>query len=310
VRALPLTRGEIDVSERGAFARLHEGRRCSFLQSDHGVHACEIHNTAGHAALPITCRMFPRQVLHDPRGTFISLSHYCPTAAGMLFDDDGPVGIVDAPASLTGDGVLDGLDARDVWPPVLRPGVMMDLESYTAWEQRAIELLTRSGIAPRVALRALSDVTARIAQWTPSEGLPLEHAVLDAFGMLAPPPTAELAPEDPAVKRWLAARLFGTWLAYQGNALGTIVRYLHACHDVFSVELARDRNPREAIRRCDQLIVHESSSQQLAILLNSKESEDSKKGEGAPSIFDTSKGRRSKEILRSPSKTSTPSSSG
>ncbi len=251
MRALALTRGEIDVSERGAFARLHEGRRCSFLQSDHGVHACEIHNTAGHAALPITCRMFPRQVLHDPRGTFISLSHYCPTAAGMLFDDDGPVGIVDAPASLTGDGVLDGLDARDVWPPVLRPGVMMDLESYTAWEQRAIELLTRSGIAPRVALRALSDVTARI-----------------------------------------------------------VVRYLHACHDVFSVELARDRNPREAIRRCDHLIVHESSSQQLAILLNSKESEDSKKGEGAPSIFDTSKGRRSKEILRSPSKTSTPSSSG
>ena len=43
-------------------------------------------------------------VLHDPRGTFISLSHFCPTAAGMLFDDGPPVAIVDAPAALAGVG--------------------------------------------------------------------------------------------------------------------------------------------------------------------------------------------------------------
>jgi hypothetical protein len=212
--------------------------------------------------------MFPRQVLHDPRGTFISLSHFCPTAVELLFADDRPVAIVDAPSGLIGDGTLDGLDARDVWPPVLRPGVMMDLDSYALWERYAVELLTRAGIAPATALAALSRATASIESWSPAGGTPLEHAVRDAFGTLAPPPTAALEAGDRAVKRWLAARLFGSWISYQGNALRTIVRYLHACHDVFRIELARDGDAREAIRRSDHLIVHESSSQQIATLLN------------------------------------------
>lgn len=212
--------------------------------------------------------MFPRQVLHDARGTFISLSHFCPTALSMLFEDDRPVAIVDAPEALAGSGALDGLDARDVWPPVLRPGVMMDLDSFAAWERLAIELLTRSGIAPRVALASLTVATARIERWSPSDAASLENVVRDAFGLLAPPPTAALDPHEPAVKRWLAARLFGSWVSYQGNALTTLVRYLHACYDVFTIELARDGNPREAIRRADHLIVHQSSSQQMAGLLN------------------------------------------
>ena len=70
------------------------------------------------------------------------------------------------------------------------------------------------------------------------------------------------------MKRWLAARAFGSWIAYQGNGLRTIVRYLRACLNAFEVELARDHTPLEAIRRADLLIVHESSSQQLANLLN------------------------------------------
>ena len=214
--------------------------------------------------------MFPRQVLHDPRGTFITLSHFCPTALEMLFEDEAPVAIVDAPAALLGDGALDGLDARDVWPPVLRPGVMMDLESFAVWERQGIELLTRSGILPRVALDALARVTAVVERWSPASGMPLEHAVRDAFGMLPPPRTSALAPHDDAVKRWLAARLFGSWIAYQANALGTLVRYLQACHDIFAIEFARDGRARDAIRRSDHLIVHESSSQRLATLLNER----------------------------------------
>ena len=211
--------------------------------------------------------MFPRQVLHDPRGTFISLSHFCPTAVALLFDDTLPVSIVEAPAGLVGDGTLDGLDARDTWPPLLRRGVLMDHDSYAVWERQAVELITRAGIAPRDALQSLALATARLDRWAPDVSGPLEHAVRDAFGMLPPPPTSTPEPYDSAVKRWLAARLFGTWLAYQGDALETIVRYLHACHDFFLVELARDGNAREAIRRSDHMIVHESSSQQLAILL-------------------------------------------
>lgn len=247
-----------------------ERGRCTFLERDaRGIHACEIHRVGGHAALPLTCRMFPRIVLHDLRGTFISLSHFCPTAVATLFDDGPAVAIVDAPAALEGSDALDGLNARDVWPPLLRPGLMMDLESFAAWERLAVELLTRDGIASRESLAHLQHVTSTIAAWSPGSELPLEHVVRDAFARSAPK-TAALAPFDAAVKRWLAARLFGTWIAYQGNGLLTIVRYLHACRDTFDVELARDGNPREAIRRADHLIVHESSSQQLANMLNER----------------------------------------
>lgn len=216
--------------------------------------------------------MFPRLVLHDPRGTFISLSHFCPTAAGLLFEPGPPDAIVDAPASLAGAGQLDGLNARDGWPPLLRPGVMMDLESFGTWERLAVEILTRQGIAPRVSLDTLDAATRRIERWSPgvdADGEPLLHAVRDAFGLLSPP-TAALADHEPAVKRWLAARLFGTWIAYQGNGLRTIVRYVQACLDIFTIELARDRDALQAIRRSDHLIVHESSSQQLAGLLNDR----------------------------------------
>jgi len=211
--------------------------------------------------------MFPRQVLHDSRGTFISLSHFCPTAAGLLFDNDDPVGITDAPPGLAGDGMLDGLDARSVWPPLLRPGVMMDLESFALWERLAIELLTRSAVAPRTALAALHEATERLESWSPDSDVQLERAVHAAFEAL-PAPATLLAAHDAAVKRWLAARLFGSWISYQGNALRTLVRFLHACHDVFVVELARDRNALEAIRRSDRLIIHEAASQQIATLLD------------------------------------------
>ena len=102
----------------------------------------------------------------------------------------------------------------------------------------------------------------------PTTAPQLMQATVVVAPLVPPPPTAVLAPHDRAIKRWLAARLFGSWIAYQGNALDTVVRYLRACHDVFLVELARDGDPRAAIRRSDRLIVHDSSSQQIANLLN------------------------------------------
>jgi len=196
----------------------------------------------------------------------VTLSHFCPTAAAMLFEPGPPAAIVDAPAALTGIEPLDGLDAREVWPPLLRPGMLSDLESYDAWERLGVEILTREGVAPRESLAALDAATARIAQWSPG-GAPLLHEVHDAFAALAPP-TADVDRAGVAVKRWLAARLFGSWIAYQGEGLRTVVRYLRACLDAFHLELARDADPLEAIRRSDRLIVHEASSQNLATLLN------------------------------------------
>lgn len=175
--------------------------------------------------------------------------------------------IVDAPPALTDVGPLDGLDAREAWPPLLRPGVMMDLESYDAWERLGIELLTRERTAPGAALDALAATTGRIAAWSPGGTTPLLHAVRGAFPP-APrlrgasgartPPAAILDPYETALKRWLAARLFGNWIAYQGDGLHAIVRYLQGCLTTFTTELARDGSPREAIRRSDLLIVHHS----------------------------------------------------
>jgi len=266
VANLQLT-GRIVENPNGGLAEQTHGR-CSFLGTDTGgAHVCEIHQAAGHASLPLTCRMFPRLVLHDSRGTFISLSHFCPTAAAMLFEAEGEIAIVDAGESLAGSEPLDGLDARDVWPPLLRPGVMMDLDSYDFWERCAIAMLTLEDVAPRRAVDALHTATARVAQWDPAGHTRLDATVEDAFAE-AVMPSGVLRPFDPAVKRWLAARLFGTWISYQGNGLMTIVRYLRTCLDIFDVELARDHKPLEAIRRADHSIVHEASSQQLANLLN------------------------------------------
>ena len=237
-------------------AARHSDGTCTFLEAD--GHLCAIHHAAGQDALPLSCRMFPRVVLHDGRGIFISLSHFCPTAAGLLFEDGNawsPVGIVDAPPALTDIGPLDGLDARNVWPPLLRPGVMTDLESYGAWERLGVELLTREGIAAGVSLDALDSTTARVAIGRPA----VQHRSARGprrLRMLPPPPTAALEAHDRALKRWLAARLFGNWIAYQGDGLSAIVRYLRGCLATFTTELARDGSPLEAVRRSDLLIVH------------------------------------------------------
>ena len=108
--------------EDGTVAARDAGGAGTFL--DGHARRCSIHRARGPQALPLTCRMFPRVVLHDARGTFVSLSHFCPTAAALLFDADGDGSIVGAPPALAGIGELDGLDARGEWPPLLRAGVI------------------------------------------------------------------------------------------------------------------------------------------------------------------------------------------
>jgi len=198
--------------------------------------------------------MFPRSVLIDLRGTFVSLSHFCPTAAALLFEDAPPAAIVDAPASLVNVGPLDGLDARSAWPPLVRPGVLMDLASYDVWERYGVELLTREGVTPETALSSLDLAAARIAAWTPTDGTLLQR-VHDVFATTAPAPEV-LAPDDMAIKRWLAARFFACWVAYQKDGLGAIVQYLRSCFDRFVIERACDDNALEAIRRTDLRVMH------------------------------------------------------
>jgi len=92
---------------------------CVFLER--GTKLCIIHRDLGEPALPATCRYFPRLAVRDDRGTFITLSHFCPTAASMLFRDDCPLAITSGPhvfppgeyegLVVTGDDLLPHLDA-------------------------------------------------------------------------------------------------------------------------------------------------------------------------------------------------------
>lgn len=252
VKTLRLAQGSlVEACDGTSVAARADNGNCSFCQPDGW---CAIQCSGGHDALPVSCRMFPRSVLIDARGTFISLSHYCPTAASLLFEPGPPAAIVEAPATLVDVGPLDGLDARGAWPPLVRRGVLMDLESYDAWERRGVELLTREGVEPAAALAALERVASDITSWRVGDRSLLER-VEDAFAS-ATPPAATLSADDVAVKRWLAARLFACWIAYQGDGLDAIVRYLQNCYRLFAAERARDDHAREAIRRTDLRVMH------------------------------------------------------
>ena len=68
--------------------------------------------------------------------------------------------------------------------------------------------------------------------------------------------SAASASTDGPVKRWLAARLFGAWTAYQGDGLAVTLRHLRRCLDTFEQQIASDGNVLEAIRRSDVRILH------------------------------------------------------
>src|SRR5215204_5054161 len=99
---------------------------CVFFDRADG-RLCAIQRDAGVALMPDACRNFPRVTLRDARGIFITLSHFCPTAARLLLTSRD-IAIVEAPPSLSLDGGAEGLDATAVMPPLLRRGMLMDLD--------------------------------------------------------------------------------------------------------------------------------------------------------------------------------------
>lgn len=141
--------------------------------------ACAVHGALGHARLPAACQHFPRVCLIDGRGVHVTLSHACPTAAGLLAADEEALAIVEGPPPVPGRDVPEGLDARDALPPLLAPGVLMDLAGFDAWERHLVQAL--AGPAPLG--RSAADALARLARhavalraWRPGT-IPLAEAV-------------------------------------------------------------------------------------------------------------------------------------
>ena len=92
---------------------------------------------------PMSCVHFPYVCVIDPRGVHITLSHYCPTAASLLFEHRGPIAIVEGPPPIPGLEIPEGLDARESLPPVRdgAPEVLMSWDEFSAWERAEIRSL-------------------------------------------------------------------------------------------------------------------------------------------------------------------------
>lgn len=246
---------------------------CLFWTRD----ACSIHRELGHAALPLACRQFPRVVLRDDRGTFVTLSHFCPTAAALLVREPLPASIErDAPPYAGAE--LEGLDATGQLPPLLRPDALMSLDAVTTWEHWVVERLTDERTTLEEALCAVVAATERARAWSPrGPGIEAHFADIvarppggSALGPFADDLVPELVdaalgavphehrlewPESigppvplgdgaPVLRRYLAARAFGSWALYQGKGLRTWTRALAA-----AAALARTGAARSARRR-------------------------------------------------------------
>jgi hypothetical protein len=199
------------------------GGRCLFFD-EADSRLCAIQRDAGPELMPSACDNFPRVTLRDGRGIFITLSHFCPTAARMLLTDD-EIAIVDAPPSLSLDGHVEGLDATAVLPPLLRAGMLMDLEGYAAWERAGVAVLNERTLSPRAAVATIRAATEDVCRWRPGRET-LASAVAGAFARarMRPAPVDRQQDDfDRARSVFVAAHLFGSWAAYQQGGLIHIV---------------------------------------------------------------------------------------
>jgi Fe-S-cluster containining protein len=237
---------------------------CVFFEAG-STRLCTIHRVAGAALLPSVCRHFPRVIVNDPRGTSVTLSHFCPTAAALLFDS-GPLAIVNAPATIALDGVLEGLDATNVLPPLLAAGVLTDWAGYSTWEQCAVALFNDGNFAPEQAVGLLSRATTEVCSWKPG-GEPMAAAVERAFAAARARRISnddaafDWGGFDGAVNRFLAAHAFASWAPYEPRGLRAIPAAVAQALALLTQELssrgiATRENLLAAIRATDLRLRH------------------------------------------------------
>ena len=283
---------------------------CVFFERNSRL--CVVHRDAGEAALPSTCRHFPRLSVCDSRGTFVTLSHFCPTAAAMLFRDDVPLEIVEGPAAFPHTD-YDGLTVTEEdLPPLLSPSMLMDRAGYSEWERHMVRRCSADE-SPETIVATLRADIEQLRSWRPgaepldarvrrlaphfvrvaapetlTESLRLRDDVVAAIPDDLKPPADEsdLEPAYSArvrpswdafrrpINRYLAAKAFASWTAYQGRGLATIVRGLDAALALVRVESARQSRDAqrdlerelllEAFRSADFALNHLAVGEDLA----------------------------------------------
>jgi len=227
--------------ESPALLAVHDGR-CVFHDA---AGSCEIHKALGHSALPLACRQFPRVCVTDPRGVSVTLSHYCPTAAGLLANESNHAGesiLTNAPR-FPPKAEYVGLDAVHALPPLLRPGILMDWEAWWEIERLSAEVLLTRGRDAGEALALLRGAVAAVSDWSPgpvrlidrvhhSFEAPAQGSGPDAGALLSQ--AEQSVPEalrdqfrwqtthfvaDLTTRRFLAAHAFANWAIHLGSGL-------------------------------------------------------------------------------------------
>jgi Fe-S-cluster containining protein len=283
---------------------------CVFFER--GSRLCVVHRDLGEPALPATCRHFPRVALRDGRGTFVTLSHYCPTAASMLFREHAGTRIEESPPAFP-PADYEGLSvgAGDL-PPLLSPHTLMDAGGYSAWEHHMVARCAE-GASPECVVATLARDARILRRWRPGlqtlaeavASLPGEIETADvptalAGSMLLHREVMAAVPDDlrperdesgleeayrchvrdywppftPPLNRYLAAKAFASWTAYQGRGVATIVRGLEVALALVRVEASRHCRDRsraldrdlllESIRCADFALNHLAVGEDLA----------------------------------------------
>lgn len=224
---------------------------------------CVFHGATGcgvYASRPASCSHFPFVCLVDQRGVHVTLSHYCPTAAALLFAPEEPIEIVEGPSPVAGLEIPEGLDARESLPPLELPDRLMTWETFSQWER--VEM-GKEATAPSMVDAIRLFERARFA-------VPAPWSWADAPVELERQWPALVAPAWPGfaqvVHRYRAAKVFASWATHADEGLIAALRVADIADAVLRVETVRQcvtagrtldaELLKQAIRQSDLLLVH------------------------------------------------------
>lgn len=221
----------------------------------HGAPGCGVY-----ASRPASCVHFPYRCLIDQRGLHVTLSHYCPTAASLLFAPGGPTEVVAGPSPVAGVDIPEGLDARESLPPLESPDRLMTWEAFSDWERAEV---ARPATAPTMADAVHLFERASFA-------VPAPWSWADAPVELERQWPALVAPAWPGfaqvVHRYRAAKVFASWATHGDEGLIAALRVADIADAVLRVETVRQcvtagrtldaELLKQAIRQSDLLLVH------------------------------------------------------
>ena len=222
-----------------------------------------------HEWRPRSCEHFPFVCVIDPRGVHVTLSHYCPTAAGMLFEDN-ETRVVEGQPVLEDGRIPEGLDARESLPPADGRGArLLSWEDVTAFESALVARLSGDADVPDAPSLDLFERvrSAVLPGWSWPEA---PAAAAGPWRELAAPSWGRWSA---VIGRYLSAKAHASWAMCLGDGFHAVERLVDLARVVLQVEVVRacvahdaplDRTQLiDAVRQSDLLLVHLTDPRRL-----------------------------------------------